>query len=324
MKTGKIFILAAVCASLMASCNARKNSEKPEFLYRVGFVNIADSNPVCYPSMLKFLERMQSSELLQKIGVDKIEVLTADSDYNIERQTSNVETLLTNGVDIIFIIGVDTEGNTVAVEQCNAAGVPVFMTGTEASSGEWKFIGFNEIELGRKQGEWCAANLPQNTKIHYLQGTPGREATLLREQGFREGIAGRSDLAIVSAQTGNFEIARAMQVTEDWIQAYGNAIGCIVAADSTMIEGSIEALKAAQMVDDVITCGVVQLGTWDAAPIREGTEDYAVFVYWPSIGTLCADIAAEYYLGNEIAEKTYIELFDVTPANYTQYAEIER
>jgi ABC-type sugar transport system substrate-binding protein len=121
-----------------------------------------------------------------------------------------------------------------------------------------------------------------------------------------------------------WEAARAMQVTEDWIQAYGNTIGCIVAADSTMMTGSIEALKAAQMINNVITCGVVQLGTWDAAPIREGTEDYGVFVYWPSIGTLCADIAAEYYLGNEIAERTYIELFDVTPSNYTQYAEIER
>jgi ABC-type sugar transport system substrate-binding protein len=324
MKTVKVVILAVACAGLMASCNAKKSSEKPEFLYRVGYINYADRDPVVYPAMLNFLERIQSPDLLKKVGVDKIEVLTADSDLNIERQTSNVETMLTNGVDIMFIIGVNTEGNTVAVEQCNAAGVPVFMVATEASGGEWKFIGFSEIEMGKKQGEWCAANLPQNTNICYLQGTPGREATLLREQGFREGIAIRPDLRIISAQTGNFEVARSMQVTEDWIQAYGNTIGCIVAADSQMVTGSIEALKAAQMINNVITCGVVQLGTWDAAPIREGAEDYAVFVYWPSIGTLCADVAAEYYLGNEIAESVYIELFDVTPENYTQYAEIER
>jgi ABC-type sugar transport system substrate-binding protein len=229
-----------------------------------------------------------------------------------------------NGVDIIFIIGVDTEGNTASVEQCNAAGVPVFMVGTEASGGEWKFVGFNEFELGKKQGDWCAANLHSNTNICYLQGVPGREATLYREQGFREGISGRNDLNVISAQTGMFEVARAMQVTEDWIQAYGNTIGCIVSADGQMITGAIEALTAANMNESVITCGVISLGTWDADAIRAGIEDYAVFVHWPSIGTLCADIAAEYYVGNEIAEKTYIELFDVTPANYTQYAEIER
>ncbi|MDR1247913.1 MAG: sugar ABC transporter substrate-binding protein, partial [Treponema sp.] len=219
MKTVKTFILVVACVSLMASCNAKKDSEKSEFLYRVGFVNIADRDPVCYPSMLKFVDRIKSDELLKKVGVEKIEVLTADSDLNIERQATNVETMLTNGVDIIFIIGVDTEGNTTSVEQCNAAGVPVFMVGTEASGGEWKFVGFNESELGKKQGDWCAENLPLNTNICYLQGVPGREATWLREEGFRQAIASRSDLRIISAQTGMWEAARAMQVTEDWIQA---------------------------------------------------------------------------------------------------------
>jgi ABC-type sugar transport system substrate-binding protein len=321
MKTGKIFMLAVACVSLMASCNAKKDSEKTEFLYRVGFVNIADRDPITYPSMLRFVDRMNSDEILKKVGVEKIEVLTADSDLNIERQTTNVETMLTKGVDIMFIIGVDTEGNTVSVEQCNAAGVPVFMVGTEASGGEWKFIGFNELELGKKQGDWCAANLPPNTNICYLQGAPGREAALYREQGFRDGISGRKDLTVLSAQTGMWEVARAMQVTEDWIQAYGDTIGCIVSADAQMITGAIAALTTANMNERVITCGTFSLGTWDAEPIRTGEEDYAVFVGWPSVGALCADIAAEYYLGNEIAERSYIELFDVTPANYTQYIE---
>ncbi|AEF83707.1 putative sugar ABC-transporter, sugar-binding protein [Treponema primitia ZAS-2] len=315
-------VVGLISIGLLAGCKGKDGGagkKSGEYLYRVGFVNIADRDPVCYPSMLKFIDRMKSDELLKKVGVDKIEVLTADSDLNIERQATNVETMLTNGIDIIFIIGVDTEGNTASVEQCNAAGVPVFMVGTEASGGEWKFVGFNETELGRKQGDWCAANLPQNTNICYLQGVPGREATLFREEGFRAGIGGRPDLKVISAQTGMFEVARAMQVTEDWIQAYGKTIGAIVAADGQMITGAIEALKSANMTNDVTTCGVISLGTWDADAIREGVEDYAVFVFWPSIGTLCADIAAEYYLGNEIAQSTYIDLFDVTPTNYTQY-----
>jgi hypothetical protein len=95
MKTVKIFILAVVCVSFMASCNAKKDSGKSEFLYRVGFVNIADRDPVCYPSMLKFIDRINSEEILKKVGVEKIEVLTADSDLNIERQATNVETMLT-------------------------------------------------------------------------------------------------------------------------------------------------------------------------------------------------------------------------------------
>jgi ABC-type sugar transport system substrate-binding protein len=311
-----------LCSGLLLSCNSKKADKKAQggdFLYRVGFLNISDKDPTCYPSMLEFVKRIESEELLQRVGVNTIEALTADSDSNIERQTTNVETMLTSGVDMLFIIGVDTEGNSIAVELCNEAGIPVFMVGTEASRGNWKFVGFNEQEVGLKQGEWCAANLSQNAKIFYLQGAPGREATLFREAGFRQGIASRSDLAIVSAQTGMWEVARAMQVTEDWIQAYGNDIGCIVAADTQMIVGAIEALTAANMNESVVTCGMLQTGSWDLDPLRSGVEDYAVFAYWPSIGVLCADIAADFYLGREIPERNNIELFDVTPENYTQF-----
>jgi ABC-type sugar transport system substrate-binding protein len=325
-KTNVLWCLAALllCSGLLLSCNRQKTGTvetEKKFLYRVGYINYADRDAVVYPAMLRFIERMESEELLQRVGVDKIEVLTADSDLNIERQTSNVETILTRGVDILFLIGVDTEGNTTAVEMCNAAGVPVFMVGTEATGGEWKFIGFNEVAVGKKQGEWCAANLPQNTKIFYLQGTPGREATLQLEQGFRDGISSRKDLEIVSAQTGNFEVARAMQVTEDWIQAYRNSIGAIVSCDAHMMSGAIEALTGANMIDSVITCGVLSVGTWDAEYIRSGVQDYATLKYWPGIGTICADIAAEYYQGNNIPESTLSDLYDVTPENYGQYVE---
>lgn len=264
------------------------------------------------------MEAVESEEFAKAVGADKVEALTADSAKDIEKQTTNVETLLTKGVDMMFIIGVDTEGNTTAVNACNAEGVPVFMVGTEASGGDWKFIGFNETELGRRQGEWCAANLPENTNICYLEGVPGREAAVMRKEGFEEGISSRSDLTILSSQSGEFETATAMQVTEDWIQAYGEQINCIVSADSMMAIGMVEALKAAGMNDSVTTCGVMHLGEEDGYMIKDGDMSYAVFVSWPSIGTLCADIAQRVYLGETIDDQTYIELADVTADNYDE------
>lgn len=207
-----------------------------------------------------------------------------------------------------------------AAEMVKKLSIKIASLGTPVSGGDWKFIGFNETELGKKQGEWCAANLPENANICYLQGTPGREAAIMREQGFREGIASRGDLNILSAQNVKFDTAAAMQVTGDWIQTYRDKINCIVSSDLLMISGAVEALKAADMTD-VITCGVVHLGTWDADPIRDGSESYAVYVGWSNICALCADVAAEIYLGNLIQDKTHIELFDVTIDNYTEYFE---
>lgn len=287
---------------------------RDDLVYRVGFANIDDSDNCCYPAALKFKEYVESDEFAESIGVDKVETLLTDSAGDIEKQTTNVETMLTKGVDMMFIIGVDTEGNTTAVEQCNAEGVPVFMVGTEASGGIWKFVGFDETQLGQGQGKWCADNLPENTKICYLEGTPGREAAVLRKEGFLDGISQREDLEVLSSQTGDFDTETAMQVTEDWIQAYGDDIGCIVAADGKMITGACEAVKAAALSGQITTCGVVSVED-DAYLIEQGDEDYAIFVYWPSIGTLCGEIAEKIYKGEQVDARTNIDLQDMTKDN---------
>ena len=311
-------------AAAEESTDAEESAEPEEsteaagdYVYRVGFVNIDDADNCCYPATQKFKEYVESDEFAAAVGADKVEALCADSAGDIEKQTTNVETLISKGVDIMFIIGVDTAGNTTAVEACNAEGIPVFMVGTEATGGDWKFVGFDETELGKYQGEWCVENLPENAKICYLEGTPGREASELRKKGFEDAVAAREDLEIISSQTGDFDTANAMQVTEDWIQTYGDEIGCVVAADGKMIVGACEALKGANMIDAVTTCGVVSVED-DAYLLEEGTEDYAVFVYWPSIGTLCGEIAERVYNGEEIDERTNIELHHMTSDNYEE------
>ncbi len=140
----------------------------------------------------------------------------------------------------------------------------------------------------------------------------------MREEGFREGLSSRDDLEIISAQNGDFDVATAMQVTEDWIQTYGDEIDCIVSANSTMINGAIEALKAAKMNEDVVSVGVVHIGEEDGYPIPAGDEDYAIFVSWPAIGTLCGQIAEKYYKGEEIEERTNIEMEDMTAENFDE------
>ncbi|MGI6545558.1 MAG: sugar ABC transporter substrate-binding protein [Fastidiosipilaceae bacterium] len=292
-----------------------------DYFYRIGFVNQADSDPNCYAVMEQLIKVVESNEFRDQVGAPhNVEVLTADSNLDLETQTANVETLLAQGVDMMFIIGVETEGNSVSVKACNEAGVPVFMPFTEASEGDFAFVGWDEVQLGEMQGKWCAENLPENAQVCYLQGMPGREASDKREDGFISTLTtDRDDINILSKQAGNFNAADGMQVTEDWIQAYGDQIDCIVSADSQMISGSIEALKAAQIVNKIITGGVIHLGTWDLETIISGEQTFAVYAGMFVAGDLCAELAAKQYAGESIEHWNFIELANVTQDNYTDF-----
>ena len=130
--------MLAGCSPGSAAGSASGEATGKDRVYRVGFVNIDDADQNCYGATQRFIAAVKSDEFKKQVGTDKVEAITADSAKDLEKQTTNVETMLTKGIDMLFLIGVDTEGNTAAVEACNREGVPVFMVGTEASGGDWK------------------------------------------------------------------------------------------------------------------------------------------------------------------------------------------
>jgi ABC-type sugar transport system substrate-binding protein len=295
-------------------------TEASDKVMRVGFVNLADSDENCLSATQTFKSVVESDEFKAKIGSDvNVEVIAADSNADIAKQTANVETLLAKGVDYMFIIGVDTEGNSTAVKACNEAGVPVFMVATEATEGDYKFVGFSENDFGAGQGQYVAKNLKEGGTVVYIGGTPGREAAVMREESALGVIeAERPDIKIIANQTGNFKTEDAMKVTEDFIQAYGS-FDCLIAADNSMALGAIEALKAAQILDKVMVVGCIVPGTWDADLVKNGEMSYGVYVSFKVLGETCADVAAKMYNGESVDDITYMKMLDVDQTNVNEY-----
>lgn len=298
------------------------SDESSEFLYRVGVSNLADADENCFFACDTFKQVVTSDEFKEQIGGHDVEVVWMDSQMDINKQTNNVETMLSQGVDAMFIIGVDTAGNATAVEACNKADVPVFMTATESEGGEWKFVGFNEYDCGYYQGQYLVDNAEPDTKVCYLYGTPGREAFIQREEGFLAALeeSDRDDIEVISTQAcPNTSTEEAMRVTEDWIQAYGDDIDWIVTQANTLGQGAVETLKAAGKADQIMVNSWVNSGTWDADLVKDGEVAYAVYAGFDTLGKTMAEVCAQFYNGEEIEERTYMQLYDVTQENIDEY-----
>lgn len=325
-----IMAASVMCIGMLSGCSGESStangSAEPTAIsgdtVRLGFVNLSDADDCCYECTNRFRAYCESDEFKDSIGGKEVEVYTADSNNDIAKQADNVETLLNKGVDIMFIIGVDTAGNTSAVNSCNEAGVPVYMVGTEADGGDWKFIGFDEFDIGYEQGKYLTKNAEEGAKVCYIQGAAGREATLDQEEGFDQALeeSGRTDIEILSRQDGKWTATDAMRVTEDWIQAYPE-IDYIVSMDGKMASGVVEALKGANMQDEVEIYGVYSMGEWNSDLIKDGYMTFAVYKDWPSIGDLCGEVAAKTINGEEVEDKTIFEMDNITTDTYSDYFE---
>lgn len=344
-KLVSMLLVGAMAVTLLAGCGGKKEDAAPDnsnqsteesseeegaaeeetteeaagdFSYKVGLSNLADSDETCYVACETFKEVVESDEFAKAVG-QNVTVEWTDSDGDITKQTTNVETMISKGIDALFLIGVDTAGNSSAVQACNAAGIPVFMVATESEEGDWKFVGFNEYDCGKVQGEYVVENAEEGDKICYIEGTPGREAVVLRNEGFMDAIKERDDLEVLSVQTGNFLAEDAMQVTEDWIQAYGDEIDWIVSQDNKMGQGVVEVLKAANMQDKVRVSSWISVGTWDAEYVENGDIEHTVYVGFDVLGQTMAEVCEKFYKGEEIGDQTYMELYSVTKDNYSEY-----
>lgn len=306
------------CGKSPSSENAVNSDVSGNYAYKIGVINVSDADENCYLAFKTFRDILESPEFTEKVGHD-ITVEWTSSDLDVTKQMSNAETLIAKKVDAILMIGCDNDSSASVVEACNKAGIPIFMVVSEAVSGEYKFVGFNEYDCGYHQGKYVVNNAEEGAKVCILEGVEGRSATIERGQGITEALAEREDIEILAMQTGEFTAEKAMQVTEDWVQAYGNEIDWIITEDNKMGQGAIEVLKAADMVDDVKVNSWIVSGTWDADLMKDGYVEYAVFVSFKVLGETMADVIEKFYTNGSVEERTYMNLYDVTAENFSEF-----
>ena len=167
-------------------------------------------------------------------------------------QVSNLEDLIAQRVDAIFLAPREAKGFEGPLQAAKDAKIPVFLIdreleGPKAGDDYVTFIGSNFIEEGKRAGEWLAKQTSGKAGIVELLGTAGSSVANDRHQGFADAIKAFPDMKIITAQDGNFTRAQGQKVMESLIQAHGRNITAVYTHNDEMALGAIQALKAANM-----------------------------------------------------------------------------
>ncbi len=182
-----------------------------------------------------------------------IEVLTLDGQDNTATQVAGIETAIAQGVDGIVISPRTTDGLSAVIQQAIDAGIPVVSVDrqVEGVTGILAHVGADNVLGGEQQGEAIVSLFPDGAKIIELLGTPGASPAINRSAGLHNVIDPVTSIEVVCQQTGNFNRADGLSVTENCLTANPDA-KAIVAANDDMALGAVEAAKAAGLAIPVI------------------------------------------------------------------------
>jgi ABC-type sugar transport system substrate-binding protein len=265
--------------------------------YKVGFAQVESNNP------WRIAQTKSMQDEAAKLGY---QLVYTDAAGSAAKQVADVNSMIAQGVDLIFLAPREEKPLIPAVMAAKKAGIPVILLDRSvdpslAKAGEdyVTFIGSNFIEEGQRVAEWLVKNANGKTKIIELEGTTGSSPANDRKKGFDDAINAAGGFTILASQTGDFARDKGRQVAEALLQAHPDA-DVIYAHNDEMAMGAIAALEAAgkKPGTDVIVLSID--GGKEAVQAVIDGKINAVVECNPRFGPKAFETMAKYAAGEKI------------------------
>ncbi|GKU84026.1 sugar ABC transporter substrate-binding protein [Niallia sp. NCCP-28] len=311
-KLVSIFLVALLTFTLSACNNSEQSSgsagKKSKDHYVFGYTSMTQNNP--------FFQVLEKS-IREKVEANGDKLITTNPAMNVELQINQIEDLISQGIDAIFLNPVDWEGIRPALVMLEEANIPIINYDTEVKDFKYvtAFVGSDNKNAGRVDGEDLVKRFPNGGKIVVLD-SPTMNSVNDRIAGFMEAIKGKN-FDIVAQQDAKGDLQTALGITEDILQAHSDIVAIMGGNDPTAL-GALAAVKAANKTNIVIY-GVD--GSPDAkAAIKEDGPLVGTGAQSPiSIGQQSADVAYKVLKGEKFEKRTPVETFLINKDNVDKY-----
>ncbi|MGH6860992.1 MAG: sugar ABC transporter substrate-binding protein, partial [Phyllobacterium sp.] len=235
----KIALLASATALVAVSAQAQNMPKK------IGYVTNYATHE-WYQNVIKGM-KAHGKEL-------GIEVEVQDANLDIAKQVSAAEDFIAKGVDVLIITPVNEEGVVPLLRQAKSADIPVVLEGNPVK-GMTTMVAICDYDTGYHSGvaagKYVKEKLGGVAKVMNV-GLPLLSATVLRSQGFMDGIKTEvPDAVMVHDLDGGGNPDRALEVSSAAL-AKNADINIIYGINDSSSLGGLQAWKAAGKSQDAL------------------------------------------------------------------------
>lgn len=281
------FALIVIAGITLFSACGKKGEVKPD---KVIGVSLLTRGHVFYKDLEEGLQK--------EADKNGYELIITSGDFDLGKQSAQIEDFITRKVDAIIVCPVDSRGAGPAIKKANEARIPVFTADVASQEGEVVcHVASDNLAGGRLAGEYLAKKLGGKGKVAII-GQPTVTSVLDRTQGFKEAVAGYPGITIVADVNGEGVRDKAMQVTSDILQANADLSGLFGINDDSAL-GALDAVQQYKRLNVII------IG-YDATPpavdaIMKDTPLKADVVQYPGkIGETTIQAINKYFGGESV------------------------
>ena len=172
-------------------------------------------------------------------------------DFDLAKQQSQIENFIVQRVDAIVVCPADSKGIGPAIEQANAAGIPVFTADIAAQGGKVvSHIASDNLAGGRMAGDFIARAIGGQGEVGVI-GQQEVQSGLDRELGFKEEMKKYPGIKVAAVLNGGGVRDKALKAAEDMLQGNPNLKGIFGINDDSAL-GALSAVESGKRNDLVI------------------------------------------------------------------------
>ncbi len=171
------------------------------------------------------------------------ELILTNADGSVPKQLSDVEDLLTKGVDGLLITPLSAEALAPSVEDAVDDGVPTVVFNNEIATDKFTSIVWaDEYKFGWIGGEWLKQQLGGKGNVVVLEGMAGTSTSDLRTRGALDALG--ADVTILARQPADWAYDKGKAAMQDFISAYPQIDG-VYSQGGAMSQAALDALTTA-------------------------------------------------------------------------------
>lgn len=277
---------------------------------------------VTFPILDQFLQKVADA-ITAEAKAKGVEVNIVAADEKTDTQLGQVENFVSQKVDGIIVIPVDTDAAGPMTDAAKGANIPLVYVNRKPAdlpSGV-PYVGSDSLYAGTVEMQELAKLAGGKGNVVILQGDPANEAAVLRTKGCNDVVAQNPGMKVIKTQAGNWYREKGQSIMENWLQS-GDDIKVVCANNDEMALGAINAIKAdnKKLGADGILVGGVDATADALAAMTAG--DLAVTVFQDAAGQGKGGVDAVVDLANGQTVKDYVDIPYqlVTPDNMADFA----
>ena len=231
--------LVLVAALVFGACGEVSESDRPQ----IGVTLLTEAH-VFYQDLKSGL-----IEAADSLGVD---LRVVAGEWDLARQTQQVQNFITLGVDAVVIAPVNSSGIVSAITEANDVGIPVFTADISADAGEIvSHVASDNKQGGRLLAAFVAERLSGSGNVAILD-QPTVASVRDRVAGFREGLEAFPGIQRVAAPAVERGLRDVAKQKTDNLLAGSLELAAIFGSNDDCALGALASLDAAGRTDVLV------------------------------------------------------------------------